>query len=219
MRRWENKIHSSRGRIRIRSCSTSSAVFPRVSPSRFATARHVGIDDQPAEYQSPCPEHDVRGLPADAVQRHQLFDRAGTSPLNVSTRSRCTRPGSTWSCSGRTRSSGSSPRAPPGGARDRGGAGYRANSVGVTMLTRASVHCADRIVDDQQLERGLVGEGAGRVRIRLAQTCDQRRDIHLVLAAVGRVEVARPVERVLRGGRLGQHLVHGPITQLGALHL
>ena len=52
-----------------------------------------------------------------------------------------------------------------GAAAIAAGVGQRRNSSGVTMFTRSSVHWAERIVAIKQLERRLVFERTGHVRI------------------------------------------------------
>ena len=55
----------------------------------------------------------------------------------------------------------------------RPGSGGRA--PGVTRLTRSSVHCAERMVATTQLERPVVDQGAGRIRVLGGQPLHHRR--------------------------------------------
>src|SRR5688572_25889077 len=99
------------------------------------------------------------------------------------------------------------------------GSGNRWKSTGVTMFTRASVHCAERIVAIRS-SKGFrwwsahsASGCARRSRSRRSGTSTS------VLPAVRGIAVARHVDRVLDRGGVGEELEHGAIALLGGLEL
>ena len=144
--RSESRPRSSGATMPSRSSSifTGSVSFVSLKPAR--QPRHVRVDGKPGQLEPHRPHH-VAGLAADAGQRHEVVELgrhlAAEALLerlrhaDEALRLRAEEAGRHDQLSRRRRGRRAARSA---------GVGYFANSAGVTMLTRSSVVCAERIV-------------------------------------------------------------------------
>ena len=115
-------------------------------------------------------EHDVGGLAADAGQRHEVLERGRAPRRRTARRAPGRARSASWSWPGRSRWSGSSPRARRGRRRrSRRRSGTSRTAPGVTLLTRSSVRLRGQDRRHRQLERGGEVELAVGVRIGVGE--------------------------------------------------
>ena len=141
----EVRVQRSAGIASHSCCSTTTGSSPSAMPMRLDDAQHVAVDRQAGNAERVA-EDDVRRLAPDAGQLDERLHRVRhLAAVLVDERLRHAEQRLRF---GAEETGGMNLRLELGGRglRQRARVGYRLNSAGVTMLTRASVDCAERIV-------------------------------------------------------------------------